>query len=221
MSNIVVANIGGQSLEVVDGEWVTLRSLFEPFEKEVSKQVDRLDTWANLQKVRLPSRGGAEKRAENLPPSETWTIHRSHVAMAIAELDPRGMSPSVRDGLIRYKRVCAPALDDYFSRGSRGNASTPVAYDALVSGLNQGRVSDHSYLVDEVRLTAQRVARATGQSIQKVYGHIRRDQRVSSPFAISPASWVYLRKELEKIERGTLLLPKRSTHKPQLELWAN
>lgn len=116
-ASVVRAEIAGLPLEVVDGEWVTLRSLFEPFGKGVAKQVDRLGTWASLRKFRLASRG----RDNDFNRLETWAIDRTHVAQAIAELDPRGMSDDVRAAFVRFKRECAAALDAYFTKGQAHN----------------------------------------------------------------------------------------------------
>jgi len=79
---------------------VTLRSLFEPFGKDVSKQIERLQAWANLRRFSLRPRGVTENRAENLM-RDSWVIDRRHVAQAIAELDPRGMADDVRAGFVR------------------------------------------------------------------------------------------------------------------------
>jgi len=87
---VVQAQIAGLPLEVVEGEWVTLRSLFEPFGKDVSKQIGRLETWANVEKMLIrPRSGSTDPRAK-----EAWCIDRRHVAQAIAELGPRECSRS-------------------------------------------------------------------------------------------------------------------------------
>lgn len=136
----VQAEIAGLPLEVVEGEWVTLRSLFEPFGKRVDAQLERISEWANLRKVRLPSRMGLGNSAGNLV-SETWTIDRRNVAQAVAELDTRGMGPEVRSALVRFKRECAAALDAYFTKGVAVNPrieSAPVVDVAAIGAAVAG-----------------------------------------------------------------------------------
>lgn len=113
----VEAEIAGLPLEVVDNEWVTLRSLFEPFGKRVGEQIRRLQEWADLRKLHLTARASDN----DFTRLETWTIHRTQVAQAIAELDPRGMSDEVREAFVRFKRECASALDAYFNKGVATN----------------------------------------------------------------------------------------------------
>lgn len=98
------------------------------FEKRVDKQVERLEGWANMRKFQLTPRGVAG----NLPPSATWCIHWEHVAQAVAELDSRGMPDHVREAHVRFKRECAKALADYFTKGV---ASNPRDVDPVLAEL--------------------------------------------------------------------------------------
>lgn len=111
---IVVATIAGFPIEVVDGEWVTLRSLFEPFDKVASRNFARLQTWADMRKVRLPPRMGSWASDGNFI-SDSWTIHRKHVAQAIGEISQRGMSDNVRTAFARFKRQCAAEMEAHFT----------------------------------------------------------------------------------------------------------
>lgn len=122
-TSIVRADIAGLPLEVVEDEWVTLRSVFGPFGKEVGEQLPRLQEWAGekLRKFPLPSQtveGNQAKRASSL---QTWCIRWRAVPMAIAELPIRGMSEEIRAGLVRFKRECEDALAAYFFDGRAEN----------------------------------------------------------------------------------------------------
>lgn len=128
-ARIVVVNIAGLPLEVVKNEWVTLRSMYEPFGKRVDKQIEGLKGWANVAKFWLTPRGCADKRAENLPAIETWCVHRAHAAQAIADLSTVGMTEEIRTAFVKYKRECASALDAYFTTGKAENPRLPAPSD--------------------------------------------------------------------------------------------
>ena len=139
---IVTAQIAGLPLEVVEGEWVTLRSLFEPFGKRVASQLDslggpivdgkneaRTEGWAKLRKFPLSPRMLTGNRAENLT-RDGWCVHRSHAAQAIADLSTAGMDDNIRASFVAFKRECAGALDAYFTKGVAENprmVAAPVA----------------------------------------------------------------------------------------------
>jgi len=119
VASIVVATIAGLPLEVVEGEWVTLRSLYEPFGKRVDKQIDGLKGWALVRKFRLTPKG-VDANSAGIP-NDAWCVHRTHAAQAIADLSTMGMSKDVLAAFVKYKRECASALDDYFTTGKAEN----------------------------------------------------------------------------------------------------
>lgn len=57
-----------------------------------------------------------ENRGKNLV-YDTWCIHQTQAAQALADLNPTGMSEDIKAQWIAYKRVCAHALFDFFTKG--------------------------------------------------------------------------------------------------------
>ena len=113
MNEIKTVVVDGDLLEVIaiDGKgWVTLRSLLAPFGKEVEKQVERLQAWADLRKELLRPRSGST----DLRGKFAWLVSAEHAPMAIAELDSRGMPDALRAKHAAYKRECAAALHAHF-----------------------------------------------------------------------------------------------------------
>jgi hypothetical protein len=165
---IVTASIAGLPLEMVEGDWVTLRSLFEPFGKEVHKQIARLETWAKLGKVQLRPRGAPG----NLPESEVRTIHRTHVAQAIAELDTRGMDEDILKGFIAFKRECADALDAYFTKGVAENPRMVAAPVADIPAWSRALFEALGSSVVEVKTFASTSAAEAKGEIKAVRGDV-------------------------------------------------
>jgi hypothetical protein len=197
---IVTAEIAGLPLEVVENEWVTLRSLFEPFGKRTSEQLARLREWANLRQFSLTARTLTGKSAENLT-RESWAIHRDHVPQAIAELDPRGMPEEVKIGFVRFKRECAAALAAYFFAGKAENprAQPSNLLDAVAKMLAGGVVEAKADAA-AAKAHAEEVRRVAAEGIDRVEGRIegvegRVDElakRATGPTAPpKPAGWKF------------------------------
>lgn len=77
----------------------------------------------------------------------------------------------------------------------------PVAPNA-----NSASIGDSPSMRADLRLGAERVSRARGYSIAKVYGFIRRAYRVGSPFAVLQGRLANVLSDLQQIETCVLSL---------------
>lgn len=163
---IVVASIAGLPLEVVQNEWVTLRSLYEPFGKRVDKQIASLSGWALVRKFRLTPKGVDGDSVAAIP-NDAWCVHRTHAAQAITDLSTVGMPEDIRTAFIKYKRECAAALDAYFTTGAAVNPRiAPAAgpdVTAILDAIRGVVVSATQAELQSVRELAQRALDAAGQ----------------------------------------------------------
>lgn len=113
----------------------------------MGNQIERIQSWAKVRKFQATSR----KSPGNLPENEVWAIHHEHAAMAIAELDPRGMPENVKGAFERFKRECAAALSAYFTKGVAVNPRAWVELAAKSTTRPRGRPSPLSPAVGRGR----------------------------------------------------------------------
>lgn len=184
---IVTMPSGGklEALYLEERKWVTLRSIYNPFDKRVDNQVERLREWVppeDLRKVRLPSWKG-----DGAAPAWTWIIAAEHAPAALAELDPRGMPADIRPMFAAYKRECSRALDGYWNKGFAANPRFAEASKILdAHTANPGRfrsfveLRDNDTFAKELKAKIDDLGVAFGISFQKAHGMLRSNFKVVS-----------------------------------------
>lgn len=93
----------------------------------------------------------------------------------------------------------------------REMAGAPTRFDTTVA--NSARVLDDPHAQHRLRLACKRVCQARSYSLQRVYGFIRKTQRVSSPFALSTHLLGDIIDGLEQLEQGHTSLITRREHR--------
>jgi hypothetical protein len=167
----------GDQLEcaVVNGEpFVTVISICRPFGKVVDANLSLLGGWSRTLLSRVRDAQGVVR--------DVRLLHADHVAMFIARLSQRGMTPEVAAKHARYLRECQRVLGEHFKRyyllkhaapslatpsvpalaAPQGQAAPPVAtlsavMVAFTSWVKEGKLSQDladRYIVDYMQRNA-------------------------------------------------------------------